>query len=130
MRVDFLKIETTGADGGEAVRTESVVATVRWDGTPTLISAADDAIGSQVMALFNPTPLVTDEPSLRNFGASGVEVVSPGSYEWFREAARTRAPSLGLAIRFVADMEPGEGFDPAEPYSTLRAVVARLQVTG
>jgi hypothetical protein len=55
-------------------------------------------------------------------------VLQPGSLEWFRSALSTRAPSLGLAVRFVVD-DVRNGWDPAANYRTFEQQVRRLSAT-
>lgn len=128
MRIDFLKTEgepTAGADAPPEKVT--AVGSVGWDGSKAvLIGAADEATGRSIMGLFAPTPLVADDPSLRQTG-SGPCVIQPGSLLWFREAAITRASRLGLSTRVVADPAAGEGFDPAAQYADFDVVISRIQ---
>ncbi|HJU57818.1 MAG TPA: hypothetical protein VJ774_03695 [Actinomycetota bacterium] len=102
---------------------DDVVAIVTWaDGAPSL-DAREDVPG--LNRLLRPTAVVTDDPSLRSPGTSGEVVLEPGSVAWFRAALTTRAPELGLAVRFVAERITG-GWDPAAAYTPFEEQVERL----
>jgi hypothetical protein len=103
---------------------ETVVAVVLWDGQARLGAGADEFDD-----LLRPTPVVVDDASLRSFGASGEVVLQPGSLEWFRAVLLTRAPGLGLAVRFVAD-DVRNGWDPAANYRTFAQQARRLVAGG
>jgi hypothetical protein len=102
---------------------EQVVAVATWtDGRPS-IEVLHEVPGLD--RLLRTTPVVTDDPSLRALGTSGEVVLDPGSSAWFRAALLSRAPVLGLAVRFVAERVTG-GWDPAAAYSTFEEQVDRL----
>jgi hypothetical protein len=106
---------------------ETVVGTARWDGHRAQIEAEDDEVRSAIVRIFRPTPVVVDAPSLGPLGSKGEAVVQPGSMEWFRLAATTRAPTSGLRARLVPEVPPRTGWDPASAYQTFRQVVTRLE---
>jgi hypothetical protein len=102
---------------------EQVVAIATWtDGRASLDVLADVP---ELDRLLRATPVVTDDPSLRPLGTSGEMVLEPGSSAWFRAALLSRAPALGLAVRFVAERVIG-GWDPAAAYATFEEQVDRL----
>jgi hypothetical protein len=70
-----------------------------------------------------------DDASLRRLGASGEVVVQPGSLDWFRVAAQSRAASEGLRVRLVPEARGRGGWDPASAYRTLRQTVAQMAAT-
>lgn len=76
--------------------------------------------------LFRPIPVVVDDASLRQLGARGESLLQPGSIEWFRAALLSRAPKLGLSVRFVPEVAPGRGWDPAAAYRTFERQIERL----
>jgi hypothetical protein len=100
-----------------------VVAVAAWsEGRAELeVTVPMESIGS----LTRLAPVVTDDPSRRRFGTHGPVVLQPGDLEWFVAALETRAPALGLRVRFVADRIEG-GWDPASDYRTFEQEVARL----
>ena len=104
---------------------DTVVATAIWDGSVT-VEAEDDAIRHTLMRAFRPTPVVVDAPALRRQGTHGEVIVQPGTLEWFREVAKTRATQeSGLSARFVPGVTEG-GYDPAAQYRTFEQSVERL----
>lgn len=106
---------------------DAVVAVATWDG----FSAGVEAEGKPIEGLdklFRATPVVVDDASLRRLGTRGESLVQPGSLEWFRAALITRAPALGLSVRFVPGVTEG-GWDPASAYRTFGEQVERLDVT-
>lgn len=102
---------------------DDVVAIVTWADGGSSLDAREDVPG--LNRLLRPTPVVTDDPSLRSPGTSGEVVLEPGSVAWFRAALTTRAPELGLAVRFVAERITG-GWDPAAAYTPFEEQVERL----
>lgn len=111
----------------EQERPEQVVAVATWsDGRPHLEVLADVP---GLDGLLRATPVVTDDPSLRPAGTSGEVVLDPGSPAWFRAALLSRAPALGLAVRFVAERVAG-GWDPAAAYATFEEQVDRMAPPG
>ena len=103
---------------------KTAVAVGTWvDGAPHLETS--DASIEGIGSLLRPTPVVVDDASLRQLGAHGEVVLEPGSLEWFRAALSTRAPALGLAVRFVTDRIEG-GWDPAANDRTFAEQVDRL----
>ena len=102
---------------------EKVVAVATWtDGRPSL-EVLDDVAGLD--RVLRPTPVVTDDPSLRPPGTRGEVMLEPGSSAWFRAALLTRAPEVGVTVRFVAERITG-GWDPAAAYATFEEQVERL----
>jgi hypothetical protein len=103
---------------------EAVVAFATWSSAgPSL--EVQDATLQGLDRLFRATPVVIEDASLRQLGASGESLLQPGSLAWFRAALQTRAPELGLAVRFVAE-DVRNGWDPASNYRTFREQSARL----
>jgi hypothetical protein len=103
---------------------DTVVAIATWnDGSPRIEPTGGEIGGLE--SLLRPTPVVVDDASLRPLGAHGEVMLEPGSLEWFREALVTRAETLGLGVRFVADEVHG-GWDPAATYRTFREQIRRL----
>jgi len=106
---------------------ERVVAVARWSGTGASIEVLEPGVEG-LDRLLRSTPVVVTDPALLPRGAHGEAVLQPGSLEWFRAALLTRAPSLGLAVRFVvADVR--NGWDPAANYRTFDEQVGRLTAT-
>ena len=104
-----------------------VVGTARWDSREAVLERAEDeATGHAILRIFRPTPVVADDAALRTLSGRGESVLEPGSLDWFREAALTRAPTIGLTPRFVPDMEPGEGYDPAAQYRKFGEQMSRF----
>jgi hypothetical protein len=102
----------------------TVVAVATWSGDdPRIESTAGAPEG--VEGLLRPTPVAVDDASLRSLGTHGESLLQPGSLEWFRAALLSRAPALGLAVRFVAHEVRG-GWDPAANYRTFADQVSRL----
>ncbi|MFL5797473.1 MAG: hypothetical protein ACJ77A_06005 [Actinomycetota bacterium] len=106
---------------------ETVVGLARWDGRRPQVEASDDEMRSVIRRIFRPSPVVADDPSLRPLGTKGESVLQPGSLEWFRTAAITRAPEDGLVARLVPEVPSSTGWDPASAYRTFRQVVTRLE---
>lgn len=111
----------------EQERPELVVAVATWtDGRPSLEVLADvPGLDGVLRAI----PVVTDDPSLRPSGTSGEVLLDPGTSAWFRAALLARAPTLGLAVRFVAGRVAG-GWDPAAAYATFEEQVDRMASPG
>jgi hypothetical protein len=103
---------------------ETVVALALWDGATARMQAGEGA-PEGTADLLRPTPIVVDDPSLRRIGTHGESVLQPGTLEWFRQALLSRAPALGLAVRFVPGVREG-GWDPAAQYRTFEEQVERL----
>lgn len=103
---------------------ETVVAVAMWrPGSPRIEATGEPLEG--LSTLLRATPVVVDDPSLRQLGSRGEVALAPGSLEWFRAALLSRAPGLGLSVRFVAD-EVTNGWDPAANYRTFREQADRL----
>jgi hypothetical protein len=105
---------------------EDVVGRAHWDGRRAVVEAVDDDVRAKLTHIFRITPVVSNDASMRMLGASGDSVLQPGSLEWFRAAALTRAEVEGLSARIVPDLEPGEGWDPAGDYRTFRNEIRRI----
>ena len=106
---------------------ERVVALADWSGTGASIEVIEPAVEGLDRVL-RPTPVVVSDPALLPRGARGEAVLQPGSLEWFRAALLTRAPPLGLAVRFVVG-DVRNGWDPAANYRTFDEQVRRLTAT-
>ncbi len=95
---------------------KQTVATVSWDGRTVTVASDDAAVREKLVHAFRKTQVVVDDASLRRLGTSGPVVLQPGSLEWFRAVAGSRATvESGLAARFVPDAVVS-GFDPAANY--------------
>jgi hypothetical protein len=105
---------------------ERVVAVARWSGSGGSVEVLEPVEGLE--RILRPTPVVVGDPALLPRGARGEAVLQPGSLEWFRAALLTRAPPLGLAVRFVVD-DVRNGWDPAANYRTFDEQVRRLTAT-
>jgi hypothetical protein len=102
----------------------AVVAVATWDGWQARLDVKDASVPG-LDRIFRPTPIAIDDPALRHPGTSGPVVLQPGDLEWFRAVLLTRAPELGLAVRFVSGAVVG-GFDPASQYRSFEEQVERL----
>jgi hypothetical protein len=70
--------------------------------------------------------VAVDDASRRRLGTSGDVVMQPGSLEWFRAVANTRARLVsGLGARFVPGLAAG-GYDPAAGYRPFDEQLERL----
>jgi hypothetical protein len=105
---------------------DELVAVARWDGRVASVEPVSDGDVDGLDRLFRPTPVVIDDPSLLQLGQTGESLLQPGGVEWFRAALLTRAPRLGLSVRFVPEVEPGRGWDPAAAYRTFEDEIERL----
>jgi hypothetical protein len=105
---------------------DTVAATATWHGSSVGVDSDDEALRDRLVHAFRPTPAVVDDAAYRQQGTRGETVVQPGSLEWFRAVAQTRATAeSGLAARFVPGIAEG-GFDPASQYRTFRDSMERL----
>lgn len=103
---------------------EQVVAVATWrDGSGRIEATAETIEGLD--SVLRPTPVVVDDAALRPLGTHGDVALSPGSPTWFRAALLTRAASLGLSVRFVAE-DVRNGWDPAANYRTFEEQARRL----
>ena len=99
----------------------------RADAPDTPVAAASwDGSTAHIEALAGP---IADDASLRSQGTHGPTLLQPGSLEWFRAALLSRAPALGLSVRFVPGIVEG-GWDPAAQYRTFEEQVDRLDAAG
>jgi hypothetical protein len=105
---------------------ERVVAEAVWDGSRAVVRAPDEERRAAVERFFRFTPVVLEDPALRPRGARGETMLQPGSVEWFRAAALTRAAEAGLAVRIVPEVAGPGGWDPAAAYRTFRESVDLL----
>ncbi len=106
---------------------EDVVASVEWDGRrPVFEEETPDTFRRALEHIFRPAPVVTDDAAYRQLGAKGDAVIQPGTLEWFREAALSRAGDEGLGVRIVPEIKGEGGWDPASAYRTFRATVRRI----
>ena len=103
---------------------DAVVAVATWDGRQARLDVKDAPVPG-LDRIFRPTPIAIDDPALRHPGTSGPVVLQSGDLPWFRAALLTRAPELGLAVRFVSGAVVG-GFDPASQYRSFEEQVERL----
>jgi len=103
---------------------EQVVAVATWrDGSGRIEATAEEVEGLE--SVLRPTPVVVDDAALRPLGTHGDVALSPGSPTWFRAALRSRAATLGLSVRFVAE-DVRNGWDPAANYRTFEEQTRRL----
>lgn len=107
-----------------------VVGTALWREAGVESSSEEEAVAVSLARVFRPASVVVDDPSLRSFGASGPVVLQPGTLQWFRAAATTRAEAEGLAVRFVPAAGGRMGWDPAGAYRTFAATDARRHRAG
>jgi hypothetical protein len=115
-----VKAEFYGEDAPEQVVGHAV-----WDGRGIRLVAEDESIHQALGRIFRPVPVVIDDPSLRSYGTSGPVELVPGTLQWFRAAAETRAGDHGLHVRFVAGTQPAPGWDPAGTYRTFDQQIER-----
>ena len=102
------------------------VATASWDGTDVTVTVADDDLRAALAHAFRRSAVAVDDASRRQTGTSGIVVIQPGSLEWFRAVANTRAiAESGLAARLVPGVQSG-GFDPAAGYRRFDEQLERL----
>jgi hypothetical protein len=117
MRAEFMPVDQPDGVVGSAV----------WDGTRVVIDAGgDDTVAQALWRIFRPTAVAVDDPALRTAGTGGLVVLVPGSLRWFQAAARARAETEGLKVRFVADAARSMGWDPAGAYRPFAEVVERM----
>jgi hypothetical protein len=102
------------------------VASASWDGRDVTVTADDSGVRDTLTRAFRKTPIAVDEPALRRRGTSGPVVIQPGSLEWFRAVAETRATAeSGLGTRFVATRVVS-GWDPAADYRRFGEQIEKL----
>lgn len=116
------------SSGGAPAKPPSpeIVGRARWEDARARVEAQDPEVEAALRRVFRATAVTAGDATPRTKGAEGPSVIQPGSLEWFRWAAFTRAPEEGLAARLVASTGPG-GWDPAANYRTFREQVRRLQ---
>lgn len=103
---------------------DAVVAVAIWDGSKAALEVLDGGLHG-LGGVLRPTPVLVEDASYRRLGTHGEVLVHPGSLEWFRAALLTRAPEMGLSVRFLAGDVEG-GWDPASDYRTFGEQVGRL----
>lgn len=117
-----MKVEFSRPDDEQ----RQVVATARWDGRDVVIASDVDGFVEGLTRAFRRTPVAIDDGAYRRLGTHGSVVVQPGSLEWFRAAALTRATAeTGLLARFVPGAVEG-GYDPAANYRPFDEEIERL----
>lgn len=105
---------------------KTTVATAVWDGADVTVTADDATIRDLLAHAFRRSAVAVDDASRRRLGTSGDVVMQPGSLEWFRAVANTRArDGSGLAARFVPGLASG-GYDPAAGYRPFDEQLERL----
>ena len=103
------------------------VASATWLAGRSTVQADDAGIRRSVERAFRATPVVVDDPSLRSAGASGEQLLQPGSLAWFRAVAQYRVPAeTGLVARAVPGVTAG-GYDPAANYRRFSEQIERLE---
>ncbi|MEX2274791.1 MAG: hypothetical protein WEA10_04395 [Actinomycetota bacterium] len=125
MRIEFAR-RSDPADG-DAPAQPPTLGTAVWTDHGVELEGNDDDARGALERIFRPTPVATDDGSYRRFGTHGDAVLQPGTFEWFRAAAFTRAPTENLAARMVPAVKDGAGWDPAAQYRTFEDVVERLE---
>lgn len=103
---------------------DATIAVATWSGGRATLEVVGEPVDG-LDRLLRPIAVVVDDPSLRRPGTHGESVLEPGSSEWFRGALFTRAPGLGLAVRFVGESVRG-GWDPASQYEAFEERIDRL----
>ena len=111
------------ADAGD---TETVAGSARWQADTVHIEASDQAVRESLARIFRPTPVVLENQGQAASGAHGGLVLRPGSVEWFRGAAQTRAAEEGFTVRLVPGISGPGGWDPASAYRTFPQTVRRM----
>ena len=102
---------------------DAVIAVATWDDGRASLERMEAVEGLD--RLLRATPVVVTEGFPQRIGVSGESLEQPGTLEWFRAALLERAPTLGLAVRFVAD-DVRNGWDPAANYRTFEEQEWRL----
>ena len=125
MRIEFARPSET--DDDQPLQATAPVGTAVWTGEGADLQAADDDTRAALGRIFRPTPVATADGSYRRLGTHGDSVLQPGTLEWFRAAAFTRAPREGLVARMVPAVRDGAGWDPAAQYRTFEDAVERLE---
>jgi hypothetical protein len=105
---------------------KTTVATAVWDGAEVTVTADDLTTRDLLAHAFRRSAVAVDDASRRRLGTSGTVVMQPGSLEWFRAVANSRARiDSGLVARFVPGLAAG-GFDPAANYRAFDEQLERL----
>lgn len=104
---------------------DTVIGSARWRSEGIDVEAEDESVRQAIRAIFRPTPVVIEDPSMRSYGTAGPVLLSPGSLHWFRAAAETRTQAAGLGVRFVPESEGAMGWDPAGAYRTFNDAIER-----
>ena len=95
---------------------DTIVGTARWTGGDVDVDAEDPKVRRALGRVYRETAVLVDDPSLRSFGTSGPEVLSPGSLRWVVACAQARSPAERLAFRLTPDPSPRMAWDPAGAY--------------
>lgn len=111
---------------GEEEASSKVLGAATWSGSVAVLEADDAEVRTALERVFRPVPVAVDDASLRRLGTHGAVVLEPGTLEWFRAAALSRAGEHDLAVRFVPGVREG-GFDPAGQYRGFGEAVRRLE---
>jgi len=102
---------------------DAVVAVATWDDGRSSLEATESIEGLD--RILRATPVVVPGGFPQQLGATGDTLEQPGTLEWFRAALLERAPTFGLAVRFVA-ADVRNGWDPAANYRTFEQQEWRL----
>lgn len=117
-----MKVEFSRPDDEQ----KQAVATATWDGRDVTIASDVEGFVEGLTRAFRRTPVAVDDGAYRRLGTQGSVVIQPGSLEWFRAVAQTRATAeTGLMVRFVPGAVEG-GYDPAANYRPFGEQVERL----
>ena len=108
---------------------DEVIGRATWDGASVNIDAKDEGVRDALGRVFRPSAVLVDSAHLRSFGASGPELMAPGSLRWFIAAAESRSVAEGLAARLTPDTHGTMGWDPAGAYRSFAASVERREHT-
>ena len=107
---------------------EEVLGRAFWSGSGVHLEAEREDFRTSLARIFRPIPVVIDDPSLRSYGTSGPVQLSPGSLQWFRAAAESRAPGERLHVRLVPNTEQAMGWEPAGAYRTFNTQIERAEL--
>jgi hypothetical protein len=103
------------------------VATATWLDRRPVVRSDDADLERAIVHAFRATPIVVDDPTLRQAGTRGEQTLQPGSLGWFRAVAQLRvAAETGLVARSVPGVAVG-GYDPAANYRRFSEQIERLE---
>ena len=127
MKVEFSRPAPSPADASEATAAPPThVGTATWVDGRAVIDSDDGAVKQALERAFRSTPVVTNDASYRRQGTHGEVLVPPGSLEWFRAVAFTRATAeAGVEALLVPGITEG-GYDPAAGYRGFEESLERL----